>query len=204
MSLLNDLRHLDSIRDRLIDETGLDEEQLQGLPGVVWQRWEETLGHRLPAAYVEFLALCGAGSGGRFDGSGLTSPRSGHFESQRKEVERCLQLHFGMDLPSDYWVLEEWMGGYFSFFRLDEGDDPPVYEWFEGEETFEFTQRTASFTEYLGQRLDEWSHYARRRADETRPSKEAASQPDRAERPGLSALAVAFWRRWIDRRARRR
>jgi hypothetical protein len=44
-------------------------------------------------------------------------------------------------LPPELFVLNEHLGSNFTFVRLDEGDDPPVYVWEEGEGGLEVATR---------------------------------------------------------------
>jgi hypothetical protein len=92
---------------------------------------ENQLGRALPAAYREFLLLMGQRTGGLLGGTNWL------YEdlevSQDDAVELMRRDRFPVLLPSDAFVFLMHQRYQFMFFRLTEGDDPPVYYYIESD-----------------------------------------------------------------------
>jgi hypothetical protein len=91
--------------------------------------------HRLPAAYVEFLRFGGKRLAGVFGGVDFSYP---HARIMREHGNCTVASMVRRDdqhavLPDTLFAINEHLGSTFTFFRLDAGDDPPVYMWEEGE-----------------------------------------------------------------------
>lgn len=80
----------------------------------------------LPSAYREFLSLMGRDDGGLFSNIILFPG----LEKYRQQAYDMASQH-GFELPLSAYVFQIDDSG-FRYFCLDEGDDPPVYEYIEG------------------------------------------------------------------------
>lgn len=96
------------------------------------QALENQLGQTLPAAYREFLLLMGRKAGGLFWGTNWL------YEDlelmQEDAVELMRHDKFPVILPPDAFVFLMHQRYQFMFFRLTEGDDPPVYYYIESDD----------------------------------------------------------------------
>ena len=93
---------------------------------------EDQLGQTLPAAYREFLLLMGRRTGGLLGG---TSWLYDDLEViQEDAVELLRRDRFPVILPPDAFVFLMHQRYQFDFFRLTEGDDPPVYYYLESDD----------------------------------------------------------------------
>ncbi len=89
----------------------------------------------LPMAYKEFLLWMGHNDGGFLQGSerlyyDLTTIQEG-------AVDLLEENGFPEPFPPDAFVFFMHQGYQFAYFRLSEGDDPPVYYYLEGQPTIE-------------------------------------------------------------------
>ena len=93
--------------------------------------------YKLPAAYKEFL-LYGGKAIGKFyeDGNRFDYKKAlDYVQSGRSSAISLLeQYEDNPSLPDDIYVLTTYMSSFFNFFKLTEGENPPVYEWNEEEE----------------------------------------------------------------------
>jgi len=114
------------------------------------------LHHQLPLQYKEFLLAVG-------NGTNHTFLRNTVFWMSKLEQmkEVAVSLTVGdIDLPNDAFVFSMIDQGYaFLFFKLSEGDDPPVYSYYEGQGPPVVVRK--SFSEYLNKLIAE--EIARRR-----------------------------------------
>jgi hypothetical protein len=92
-------------------------------------------GGRMPEAYRELLAYGGRKLGGVYAGIDISYEMSWALLSHdyRDILAMIRPWDKEVVLPPDLFVLNEHFGSNFTFVRLDEGDDPPVYFWEEGE-----------------------------------------------------------------------
>lgn len=91
--------------------------------------------YKLPAAYVELLLYGGRSLAGVFQGIDFSFEMAkALLEHGNRDIVRMLQASApGATLPPDVLVISEHQGSNFTYVRLTEGDDPPVYFWEEGE-----------------------------------------------------------------------
>lgn len=93
---------------------------------------ENQLGQTLPDAYREFLLLMGRRTGGLLGGTNWL------YEDleimQEDAVELMRHDKFPVILPPDAFVFLMHQRYQFGFFRLTEGDDPPVYYYLESDD----------------------------------------------------------------------
>lgn len=109
-------------------------------------------GGRIPEAYRELLAYGGRKLGGVYGAVDIsyemTWPLLSH--DYRDIVAMIRPWDKDVALPPELFVLNEHFGSNFTFVRLDEGDDPPVYLWEEGEGGLEVaTREHDSFSAFL-------------------------------------------------------
>ncbi|MEO7019177.1 MAG: SMI1/KNR4 family protein [Ktedonobacteraceae bacterium] len=90
---------------------------------------EQQIGHALPAAYREFLLWMGRSGGGFLTGSDCFYRSLADIQEGAKELLQ--EDHFSGTLPDNAFVFFMHQGYQFNFFLLNEGDDPPVYLYFE-------------------------------------------------------------------------
>ena len=91
---------------------------------------EVNVGKRLPSRYREFLLGIGRGAGRFLNGRdiflaalrGLREEAIGLLKENKEEVE----------LQDDAYVFSMHQGYEFTYFNFSEGDDPPVYQYVEG------------------------------------------------------------------------
>ena len=86
--------------------------------------------YRLPAAYKEFLLYGGKKMAGLFSIANFSYQNAKYWLEHRGEI---FDIIYGEDsdaqLPPDMFVIEEYLGTSVAYFRLTEGEDPPVYRW---------------------------------------------------------------------------
>ena len=95
-------------------------------------------GYQLPAAYLEFLSHAGK-QWGRLFGSHSMGYAQIFTMAKDRFSDYAEQVFVEDDepaFPSEIFLIEEGNGSHFSFFKLDEGADPPVYQWKEKMEDF--------------------------------------------------------------------
>jgi hypothetical protein len=102
--------------------------------------------NHLPNAYVKFMQA--AGNGFRaFRGSSFAVNEIFHL---REGAEELLEEDESAEtLTDNEYVFFMHQGYQFYFFRLNEGDDPPIYYYGEGEYSHKFVKKYNSFTEFL-------------------------------------------------------
>jgi hypothetical protein len=126
-------------------------------------------GGRMPEAYRELLAYGGRKLGDVYASIDISYEMtwallSGDYEDIRAMVRPWDKRAI---LPPELFVLNEHFGSNFTFVRLDEGDDPPVYLWEEGEGGLEVaTREHDTFSAFL---LDLVRKHILHRGAEARP-----------------------------------
>ena len=107
---------------------------------------------KLPKTYKEFLSYCGYGLGDFSVGSDMFY-ETDLIELQKDARDLLVENNFRQKLPVDAYVF--WMhGGYmFCFFRVSEGNNPPVHFYRESfKDDFAWNYHP-HFTEFLIQRM---------------------------------------------------
>ena len=110
--------------------------------------------YHLPAAYKEFL-LYGGKAIGKFyeEGSRFDYKRALDYVTSGRSsaISLLKQYETHPQLPDDIYVLTTYMSSYFNFFKLTEGENPPVYEWNEEDEigTEAIVKAHESFTDFI-------------------------------------------------------
>jgi len=126
-------------------------------------------GGRVPEAYRELLAYGGRKLGGVYGGVDISYEMTWALLSHdyRDIVAMIRPWDKAVVLPPELFVLNEHVGSNFTFVRLDEGDDPPVYFWEEGEGGLEVaTREHDSFSGFLLKLVEK---HIRHRGGDTRP-----------------------------------
>jgi hypothetical protein len=108
---------------------------------------EHHSGLSLPEAYKEFLLWMGHGAGRLLRGSDCFYEHLPHLREWA--VELLEEDGFHKPLPDDAFVFFMHQGYQFTFLRLSEGDDPPVYYYIESMDQISFTISHRSFSEFL-------------------------------------------------------
>jgi hypothetical protein len=100
-------------------------------------------GGRIPEAYRELLAHSGKKFGGVYGGFDISYEMTWALLSHdyRDILTMIRPWDKAVVLPRELFVLSEHFGSNFTFVRLDEGNDPPVYFWEEGEGGLEVATR---------------------------------------------------------------
>jgi hypothetical protein len=103
---------------------------LSGCTGEEISSVEQHFGCKLPLAYREFLVIAGKGAGKLFRGTDIFYPRVLQLQSEAREL--LTELNLSELLPSDAKVFCIHQGYEINYF-LPVSDDPPVYQFFEGQ-----------------------------------------------------------------------
>jgi SMI1/KNR4 family protein SUKH-1 len=118
---------------------------------------EEHCGVRLPSIYRDFLLQMGHGAGMFFQGSDVFLPAL--LDLREAASELLEESGAAVSLPADAFVFLMHQGYEFLYFRVSEGDDPPVYFYLEGESAPE--KKWPSFSAFLASSLDDHESAAR-------------------------------------------
>jgi len=108
---------------------------------------EERLNLTLPKAYQEFLLWAGHGAGHFLRGSDCFYKDTLKIQNWAEELLN--ENHFPKQLPKDAFVFFMHQGYQFNFFRMRDGDDPPVYFYIEGSEANDFITIYPNFSQFL-------------------------------------------------------
>ena len=111
------------------------------------QKLEEHIGRELPQAFKEYLRAMGKYSGGVNQGTDCFYDHL--FANNQNAFELLLENKIEMKLPDDAFVFYVHQGYQFLFFKLDEGENPPVYGYNEGNDVPYFEKCCDSFSNYL-------------------------------------------------------
>ena len=120
------------------------------------EKLESMLPHpyRLPTAYKEFLLYGGKKIGAFYEeGSMFDYKRALNYVKYGRKLAISLlkQYEDNPKLSDDVYVLSTYMSSFFNFFKLTEGENPPVYEWLEEDEvgTEAIIKAHESFTDFI-------------------------------------------------------
>jgi hypothetical protein len=102
-------------------------------------------GSPLPLRYAQFLSEMGRRAGEFLRGTDVFYPEV--LRQRQDALELLIENESSLSLPDDAIVFLMHQGYVFLFIRASEGDDPPVYHYKEGNETF--TRPSATFTQFL-------------------------------------------------------
>ncbi|RAJ88235.1 SUKH superfamily protein [Chitinophaga dinghuensis] len=107
--------------------------KLKGCSVSEMKRLERYFELTLPSTYVEFLYYMGKGAGSYMEGSSVFLDEIYILKPDFEE----LLLERGLSLPANAFVFWAHQGYQFAFFCTDEGDNPPVYFYYEGKNAIE-------------------------------------------------------------------
>ncbi len=104
----------------------------------------------LPKVYKVFLLLMGRGAGVYMQGSSV-------FYNElfllKEGVKELLSENNMEPIPKDAFVFWMHQGYQAAYFKLNEGDDPPVYYFSEGQENTVFELKEESLTKFFASQL---------------------------------------------------
>lgn len=114
---------------------------------------KENLGNKqLPKAYLEFLSIMGNGTDGKYLG-GDSCFLDELFDLEQGAVELLEENESECNLSENDFVFWMTQGCMFCFFRLNEGNNPPVYLYNEDGDD-RFIKISSTLTEFLMNRLE--------------------------------------------------
>ncbi|WP_042473909.1 SMI1/KNR4 family protein [Bacillus ndiopicus] len=106
-------------------------EEIQGCSENEIKELEGEIGYSFPDMYRNFLLGIGHRAGLLFQGTDI------FFRSIKGLTEEAIELleenQESFNLPEDAFVFSMHQGYEFNYFRFSEGDNPPVYQYIEGE-----------------------------------------------------------------------
>ena len=110
--------------------------------------------YSLPEAYKEFMLYGGKKIGAFYEeGSMFDYKRALNYvrNGRSSAISLLKQYEANPQLPDDIYVLTTYMSSFFNFFKLTEGENPPVYEWNEEDEigTEAIVKAYDSFTDFI-------------------------------------------------------
>ncbi len=115
---------------------------------------EKSLGNPLPVEYKNFLQLIGKAAGDLFLGSEIYYRDLRSLLELQEYAKRLLRLNQFSALPKQAFVFFMHQGYTFNYFLLNDGDDPPVYQFCEEQESTTFNKPWNSFSEFLKSLID--------------------------------------------------
>lgn len=111
-----------------------NDNEIQGFTASEVEQCEQALGSKLPNQYREFLLAIGHDAGLLFQGTDILFRNVDDLLELRKEAEDLLaENEETFILPTDAFVFSMHQGYEFNFFVISEGNDPPVYQYVEGD-----------------------------------------------------------------------
>ncbi|MBE9161631.1 MULTISPECIES: SMI1/KNR4 family protein [Microcoleaceae] len=139
--------YLDRVKQQLIELKLIRQDELVGCTPDEVMAIQQQLGISLPLAYQEFLLSMGRSAGKFLRGSDCFL---NHLpQLQEWAVELLNENNFPESLADDAFIFLMHQGYQFSFFRLSEGADPPIYSYCEGTNQIDFIKSHQSFSDFL-------------------------------------------------------
>ena len=108
---------------------------------------ERQLGFNLPRMYRDIFSRMGHGAEGFWAGEDCFYKHLPLIQIWAKEL--LTEDSFPLSLPNDAFVFFMHQGYQFNFFKLSEGDNPPVYSYLEGQSEREFIKTYDKFTDFF-------------------------------------------------------
>jgi hypothetical protein len=124
--------------------------ELHGCSTAQIDKLERLLAVSLPLCYKEFLLAMGNGAGQFMKGSSAFYDEI--FDLKEASMELLIDDNV-KPLPDGAFVFWMHQGYQFAFFHPDEGDNPSIYFYHEGESHKEFERKEESFTDFLEKQL---------------------------------------------------
>ena len=144
--------YLDKIKQQLQQLGLVKPDEFVGCTTDELNRLEEELGISLPKSYQEFMLWMGNGAGQFLRGSDCFFQHISYLREWA--IELLEENNFPEALPDDAFIFFMHQGYQFSFFRLSEGDEPPIYYYCEGENKTSFTNSHKKFSDFLVKEID--------------------------------------------------
>lgn len=133
------------IQERLLKTGSVTQAEIRGCSQSEVDGLEKTFGHTLPKAYREYLLSVGHSAGSFLAG---TDTFFRHLPLLADEATELLNESLPESkLPPKAFVFYMHQGYEFGFFLIDDGDDPAVYQYIEGDDSPKIVWN--SFTDYL-------------------------------------------------------
>jgi len=108
--------------------------EIRGFTELEVGQCEQSIGSPFPDQYREFLLAIGHDAGFLFQGTDILFRNVENLIELRKEAENLLEENGeAFILPFDAFVFSMHQGYEFNYFVLSEGNDPPVYQYVEGD-----------------------------------------------------------------------
>ena len=111
---------------------------------------EDLYGIELPQTYKDYLLAMGKSADDYMKGSSVFYDE---IFDLKDGSSRLLQENDFKSLPENAFVFWMHQGYQFAFFYLNEGDDPPVYFYYEGANDREFVRKEESLTDFLKKQI---------------------------------------------------
>lgn len=118
---------------------------------------EKQLEVSLPEIYKRILLKMGKGAGNFWVGEDCFYR---HLPSIQEWAKDLLAENHFLSLPHDAFVFFMHQGYQFSFFRLSEGDNPPIYSYSEAQKEPSFITTQAHLTDFLATEIELYEKYS--------------------------------------------
>lgn len=147
--------HLDKAKARVEELKLLEPGEISPCTEAEVKALEKQLNVRLPGAYREFLLWMGKDGGKLFRGTDCWYELLPKLQSWARE----LLAENGLSdlLPTDAFVFLMHQGYQFMFFRLSEGEDPPVYHYDQPSRQTSFMTAAPSFSAFLESLIEDYA-----------------------------------------------
>ncbi|HBL14916.1 MAG TPA: SMI1/KNR4 family protein [Cyanobacteria bacterium UBA11162] len=149
--------YLDRAKKQLKDLEIVSPDELSGCTHYELNKLERQLGIFLPKAYQEFLLWMGHGGGQFLRGSDCFFKHLPYLYDWGTELLQ--ENNFPEPLPEDAFIFFMHQGYQFSFFRLSEGDNPPIYSYCEGKNQTYFSKIHNKFSEFMETEIELHAQY---------------------------------------------
>lgn len=143
MVYINEL--LEKLKEKKICMNKSKEEQMKALHSIA-------MGENLPKAYIEFMTVMGNGTEGKYM-AGDSCFMNEIYDLKQGAIELLEENESKNVLTDDDFVFWMSQGCMFCFFKLSEGDNPPIYFYNESGED-KFIKVADSLVEFLINRLE--------------------------------------------------
>lgn len=131
---------------RLLAQINLSQQFIKGCSPAEIAEVEKQVEAPLPTEYRNFLQLMGKGAGKLFQGTAIYYPNCLDFQADAKNL---LAINDFLPLPHKTFVFSIHQGYEVNFFHLDQGSDPAVYQYSEGQEEQNFIKISDSFSGFI-------------------------------------------------------
>jgi hypothetical protein len=123
------------IHQRLLALPSGKEQKLEGASEEEIQELDKYAGGQLPFVYKQFLRLFGRSAGELLRGSEYSVIQQFRLHLREHAEEILVRTKATFALPKEAFVFLMSQGYQFTFFYIDEGDDPTIYHYLEGDDT---------------------------------------------------------------------